>query len=113
MARRFLHAGGMTPAMIEDYFAGIVDAGAVRGGLGYYRSLPLTPPGDISRKIQVPTTLVWSDGDAFLGRKGAETTGRWVEADYRFEVIEGATHWLPDLNAEVLAGHITARVASA
>ena len=43
---------------------------------------------------------MWSDGEAFLGRKGAETTGRWVQADYRFEVIEGARHWLPDLNAE-------------
>ena len=113
MARRFLRAGGMTPTMIEDYFSGIVDDGALRGGLGYYRSLPLSHPSDISRKIRVPTTLVWSDGDAFLGRKGAETTGRWVEADYRFEVIEGATHWLPDLNAEALASHITARVASA
>ncbi len=109
MARRFLRAGGMTPDMIEDYFAGIVDDGALRGGLGYYRSLPLSRPADISRKIRVPTTLVWSDGDAFLGRKGAETTDRWVQADYRFEVIEGATHWLPDLNAEVLAGFITDR----
>jgi pimeloyl-ACP methyl ester carboxylesterase len=110
-AQRFLRGGGMTSEMVEEYFSGIVDDGALRGGIGYYRSLPLSRPGDISRKISVPTTFVWSDRDAFLGRKGAETTGQWVTGDYRFEIIEGATHWLPDRNADELARLITERVA--
>jgi len=109
-ARRFLRGGGMTAEMVEEYFASIVDDGALRGGIGYYRSLPLSRPGDISRKISVPTTFVWSDRDAFLGRKGAETCGRWVIGNYRFEIIEGATHWLPDRNADELARLITERV---
>lgn len=111
-ATRFLRGGGMSAAMVDDYFAGIVDDGALRGGIGYYRSLPLSRAGDIGRRIRVPTTFVWSDRDAFLGRKGAETCGRWIDADYRFEVIGGASHWLPDQRPDELASFIAARIAS-
>jgi pimeloyl-ACP methyl ester carboxylesterase len=108
-AERFLRAGGMTAEMVEDYMSDMVDGGALRGGLGYYRSLPLSRPSDIGRMIRVPTTFVWSDRDAYLGRKGAETCGDGVTAEYRFAVIEGGTHWLPDRNADELAWHVIDR----
>lgn len=111
-AEKLLRGGGMTAEMFDDYMTNIVEAGALRGGLGYYRSLPRSRPADIGRMVRVPTTFVWSDRDAFLGRKGAVNTYKYVTADYRFEVIEGATHWLPERNADELADHIEARVAS-
>lgn len=112
-AAKFLRGGGMTAEMFEDYMTHIVQDGALRGGIAYYRSLPLSMSEGMGQMTRVPTTFVWSDRDAFLGRKGAEDTRKWVTADYRFEVIEGGTHWLPERNAEELAGHIRARVSPA
>ncbi|MGJ9422879.1 alpha/beta fold hydrolase [Aeromicrobium sp. CF3.5] len=111
-AEKFLRGGGMTAEMFDDYMTNIVEDGALRGGIGYYRSLPLSLSEGMGQMIRVPTTFVWSDRDAFLGRKGAENTRKWVTADYRFEVIEGGTHWLPERNADELAAAITARAAS-
>lgn len=108
-AERFLRAGRMSSTMVDEYLANIVDAGALRGGLGYYRSLPLSAASGIAGMIRVPTTFVWSDRDAYLGRQGAETCGQWVTAEYRFEIIHGASHWLPDQRPDELAALIIAR----
>lgn len=110
-ARRFLGGAGMTRSMLDTYLTEIVEDGALRGGLGYYRSLPQTMREGLGR-ITVPTTYVWSDGDVALGRKGAETTADHVRGPYLFEVIEGASHWLPDETPDRLAEIIEARVAS-
>jgi pimeloyl-ACP methyl ester carboxylesterase len=45
-------------------------------------------------KITAPTALLWGDQDPALGRRGAEETSRFVSAEYRLEVLEGAGHWL-------------------
>jgi pimeloyl-ACP methyl ester carboxylesterase len=50
--------------------------------------------------VRVPTMLVWSDGDEYLRREGAELTARYVDAPYRFEVLEGVDHWVPEVAAE-------------
>lgn len=59
--------------------------------------------------VRVPTTFVWGRRDPFLGRPGAERTGRLVEADYRFVEVD-AGHWLPEKQARVVADEILARV---
>lgn len=59
--------------------------------------------------VRVPTTFVWGRRDPFLGRAGAERTGRFVEGDYRFAEVD-AGHWLPEKYAEVVAGEVLARV---
>ncbi len=110
-AHRFLRSAGMTRAEVDTYLRQIVADGALKGGLGWYRSLPLTRPGDL-RKVSVPTTYVWSDGDVALGRKGAETCGDWVTGPYRFEVVEGATHWLPTQEPERIADLVADRAGA-
>lgn len=109
-ARRVLGGAGMSRAMLDDFQRGIIDDGALRGGLGFYRSIPAGGPS--GRRISVPTTYVWSDGDVALGRKGAETCGDYVTGPYRFEVIEGASHWLPDERPDELADLVLARVGA-
>lgn len=46
---------------------------------------------------------VWSDGDTALLDKAARNTGHYVDAEYRFEVLHGATHWLPDQRPDEIA----------
>lgn len=103
---------GMSREMIDRYREEMVTAGAVRGGLGWYRALPFAPPRAATARVAVPTTFVWSDDDPALGRGGAALTERYVDADYRFVELRGVSHWIPDERPVELADAIVARARS-
>ena len=103
---------GMTPEMIERYRTEMVAAGAIPGGLGWYRALPFASPSGSTAPVRVPTTFVWSDRDPALGRGGAERTRDHVDADYRFVELSGVSHWIPDERPGELADAIVARARS-
>jgi pimeloyl-ACP methyl ester carboxylesterase len=105
-----LRRGGMSREMVERFHTEIVDHGALRGGLGYYRSILRASLGQLGTKITVPTTYVWSDDDVALGRKGAEINHRWMAGPYELEIVEGASHWLLDERPAELAASIIKRV---
>ena len=56
--------------------------------------------------------FTWSDEDAALCIDGAQLTGEYVDGPYRFEVLEGVNHWIPDLApdrmTELLLDHLAA-----
>jgi pimeloyl-ACP methyl ester carboxylesterase len=82
----------------EDYVRVLRAPGAMTGALNYYRATrfqDLTDPGPIT----CPTLYVWSTGDVALGREAAEHTGDHVDGPYRFEVLEGVSHWIPEEGA--------------
>lgn len=81
----------------------------MRTCFGFYRGLPFSSPGSL-RPVAVPTTYIWSSGDVALTRVGAEMCADYVTGDYRFEIIEGASHWLPDEEPEQLADLIEKRI---
>jgi pimeloyl-ACP methyl ester carboxylesterase len=110
--RRAMRGGGMSR---ETYaaFRRDFDRDRLRGGLGWYRALPLGNPGAYARHCTVPTTHVWSDGDVALVRAGAELTAQYVDADYRLEVLDGVSHWIPDDQPERLAEIILERMRTA
>lgn len=109
-ADRLLRNSGMSTEMIKTYHTEIVADGALRGGLGYYRSIPLTRRRDMPGRIAVPTTYVWSDGDVAISRTSAELTARFVTGEYRFEVMKSVTHWIPEERPVELAEIIAQRV---
>lgn len=110
LVERLLRSSGMTPEMIKSYRTDFIeDDGALRGSLGAYRSMPTLRPRQIPGKVTVPTTFVWSDCDPAIGRKSADMTGRFVDADYTFEVMEGVSHWIPELHPAELADIIARR----
>ena len=39
---------------------------------------------------------MWSTDDVALGREAAEATAAEVTGPYRFEVLEGVSHWVPE-----------------
>jgi pimeloyl-ACP methyl ester carboxylesterase len=81
----------------------MAESGALRYALNWYRAVPLTDMRRARHKITVPTMYVWSDGDTAVLRKGARNTARYVTADYRFGVLEGVSHWIPDEQPDALA----------
>jgi pimeloyl-ACP methyl ester carboxylesterase len=60
--------------------------------------------------VSVPTTYVYSTGDFALGRKAADLTGRYVTAPYRYEVLDGVSHWIAEDAADDAARLILEQV---
>lgn len=108
--QRLLRDIGMSEAGLSQFRREIVGDGALRGGLNWYRSLPLLSPRDLAR-VSVPTTFVWSDDDAALGRRMAELTARHVTGPYEMVELSGS-HWLLEERSDDVANAIVDRVRS-
>ena len=65
--------------MVETYRREMVDDGAMRGALAWYRALPLTSLRSVPSIVSVPTTLIWSDRDIAITRKSVDLTERFVD----------------------------------
>jgi pimeloyl-ACP methyl ester carboxylesterase len=106
--RRGLIRNGLDPATAARY---ATRSGDMRGPLNWYRALPYGLR-DRTGRIEVPTLFVWSDRDPFIARRAAALCGEHVAAPYRFEILHGASHWLPterpDRIAALLAEHFAA-----
>jgi pimeloyl-ACP methyl ester carboxylesterase len=76
------------------------EPGALTAALNWYRAMD-AGLANVGR-IKVPTLHVWSTEDVALGRQAAEETRRHVDGTYRFEVLEGISHWIPEQVPEVL-----------
>jgi pimeloyl-ACP methyl ester carboxylesterase len=85
---------------VEIYTRALAQPGALAAALAWYRAA--TPFSLRTPRVRVPTLYVWGSGDAALGPRAAVTTGLWVTGAYRFEVLPGAGHWLPEHHAEEL-----------
>ncbi len=108
-----LRAFGMTEAEIAAVQRDIVEYGALPGGLGWYRAIPLAlgRARELSRqKVSVPVTHVWSTGDTALGRSTADLARRWATGPFELVVLDGATHWLPEQEPDRLAEVVLARI---
>ncbi len=110
---RALRASGMSRAEVERFREEIVDHGALPGGLRWYRALPFADRGLLRGPVTVPTTMVWSDGDRFVGRGGVERTAAHVAAPYELVVLHGVDHWVPTHAPDALAEAVLERAASA
>ena len=75
--------------------------GALTAALSWYRAVSLEDARGMG-PIITPTLYVWSDEDVALGREAAEATAAHVEGRYRFEVVSGVSHWIPEVAAEDL-----------
>ncbi|MFC6010928.1 alpha/beta hydrolase, partial [Nocardia lasii] len=108
---RILVRSGMSAEAIARVYTEVIDAGALTTALHWYRGLPFTGPGAARGRVEVPVTHVWSTGDPFLTRRGADLSGRFVTGDYRLAVLDGS-HWLPEEHPAELAELIIERAES-
>ena len=100
---------GLSEAESEPYVRILTTPGAMTAALNWYRAadgadlLGLAP-------ISMPTMYVWSTNDPALGREAAEATADHVSGRYRFEILEGVSHWIaeeaPDAFNELLLDHL-------
>jgi pimeloyl-ACP methyl ester carboxylesterase len=97
-----LVSSGLPEDLARRYIDHLSEPGALRAAINWYRAMPLVSPSRMSAPVSVPTLYVWSTRDTFLNRKSADLTARYVTGPYRFEVLEGANHWIPETESDRL-----------
>jgi len=82
---------------LERQVAALREPGALTAGLNWYRA-NVHPRGELERRqlppVAAPTLGLWSTGDHYLGEEQMTRSGERVTGHWRYERIEGATHWL-------------------
>lgn len=110
--RRSLMDSGL-PETQADASAALLRGGGARGAINWYRAMPFSPPA-MAARVTVPTMYVYGADDFALGRRAADLTGRYVTGPYRYEVLEGVGHWIPERGDQVnplLLEHLAAHPA--
>lgn len=99
--RNLYVSSGMDAGQTEEYLRVLTEPGALTAALSWYRAMDAGRFGPLG-PIEVPTMYVWSTEDVALGRAAAEATGAHVTGPYRFEVLDGVSHWIPEQAADRL-----------
>jgi pimeloyl-ACP methyl ester carboxylesterase len=105
--RRTLVSSGLPESYADRYLRLMADPGALTGALNWYRGIPFSARRPVPT-VRVPTTYVWGRQDFALSAAAAKGTGRYVDADYRFENWD-AGHWLPETRPAEVAAAILRR----
>jgi pimeloyl-ACP methyl ester carboxylesterase len=95
-------ASGLGRSHTQQYVAVLTRPGALTAALNWYRAMDGHEVTDLPT-VKVPTLYVWSTDDAALGRSAAEASAAFVSGEYRFVVLEGVTHWIPEAAPQELA----------
>ena len=123
MWRLFAGAGWLTPEVRAQYRAAWTPpAGGLEGALNYYRASPLRPPQaaddlinslvipDEAVTVQVPTTVLWGEGDIALLPCLLDGLQHWVPR-LQLQRVPGATHWIVHEQPELVAGVVRGLLA--
>jgi pimeloyl-ACP methyl ester carboxylesterase len=97
LALSTMRRSGLSEDRAREYVEAMSKPGALTAALNWYRAVPYEATAIRDAKsVTVPTLYVWSTKDVALGRKAAELTAGFVAAPYRFEILEGVSHWIPE-----------------
>ncbi len=103
---RGVYQGKVPEQLVNENVRRLSQPGALTAALNWYRALNLdTRIGHVS----VPTLYVWGSQDMALGEVAAVGTAIYVDGPYRFERLDGRSHWLieePDLISPLLLDHL-------
>jgi len=113
---RLLFAG-LPEDSVEEYIEVVGTPEGMRGCLDWYRALPQGGGGPGAEPaefpaVDLPTLFVWSDQDPAIGPEGAYATERHVTGPYRFVVLEGIGHWIPEMAADRFSAELLSHLAT-
>ena len=110
---------GCPESSVDEYVEVLGSPEAMRGVLDWYRAGALAREEGGARgmdpafpDIEVPTLFVWSDQDPAIGPAGAFATEQHVTGPYRFVVLEGIGHWVPEHASERFNEELLAHLAA-
>jgi pimeloyl-ACP methyl ester carboxylesterase len=82
----------------DRYLADLSRPGALVAGLNWYRANS-SPHRELQERppfppVEAPTLGIWSSGDAYLLEEGMTGSRAHVTGPWRYERIDGASHWV-------------------
>jgi pimeloyl-ACP methyl ester carboxylesterase len=92
--RDWLRGNGDVARYVDD----LARPGAIKAGLNWYRA-NVPPARELGPKREFPTIAaltmgIWSSGDHYLLEGPIAHSGEHVTGGFRYERLEGASHWL-------------------
>ena len=96
-------------AAAEPHVQALSDPATMTAALNWYRAMRFEALAPLP-EVTVPTTYVWSTGDAAIGHDAATRCAQYATGPYRFVELEGISHWIPDQAPDALAGAVLARL---
>jgi pimeloyl-ACP methyl ester carboxylesterase len=102
--------GGKVPdAEVNSNVRRFEQDGTLTAALNWYRAMDLAKPlGPVS----VPAMYIWGDQDQALGETAALNTAKYCSGAYRFERLNGKSHWLMDECPEEIVGLLHKQLAN-
>jgi pimeloyl-ACP methyl ester carboxylesterase len=111
LLRSMLVESGLGEPQLTAYTRYASDRAVLTAGLNWYRAMTLLDVDGLD-SVTCPTTYVWGDRDTFFGSFAVERCADFVSGPYQLEALPGVTHWVPELQPDVLARLILDRVGS-
>lgn len=108
MLRR-VYQGKVPEARVDENVRRLSEPGALTAALNWYRALDLNAR---IGAIVVSTLFIWGSDDLAIGRVAASGTALYVAGSYRFEALEGKSHWLLDEMPEYIGAHLLQHLAA-
>jgi pimeloyl-ACP methyl ester carboxylesterase len=78
----------------EHWVRDLRPEGRLTAALNYYRANIMAARRDAWSVVRVPVMGIWSDGDSALGERQMRDSAAYVQAQFRYERIDGADHWM-------------------
>jgi len=103
---------GLSAEAVEHYVSVLSEPGALTATLNWYRAMNREEFVDMP-PVSVPTTYVWSTQDLAVGQAAAQKCGEFVDATYRFVILDGVSHWIPEHAPDQLTAAILDQIAAA
>jgi pimeloyl-ACP methyl ester carboxylesterase len=91
---------GLPADRAEAYVERFSQPGALTAALSWYRAM--RPPSKRG-PVTAPTLYVWSTRDAYIAETAARAVELHVSGPYRFEVLDGVSHWVSEEAADRLS----------
>lgn len=95
-----MQAGGHRLERADRDARAMAEPGAYTAALNWYRAVPWS--GRVG-PVSVPTLYVWGDSDKYILDRAAHSCGNYATGFYRFEILRGAGHWLPEEHPDTIA----------
>lgn len=107
---RAVYSRRIPAEIVERAIARLSEPGALTATLNWYRGATNDVFGVPAGRITVPTLYLWGSEDPYLGQSAAELTVHHIDAEYRFQIVEGASQWMameaPDEVIALLLDHL-------
>lgn len=99
--RNILRFPGADEAAVDETVKAMQEPGRLTGALNWYRAME-RPRFDGSPDVFVPTLFIGSTNDLAVSLEAIERCGDFVKAEFRSEVLDGVSHWVPDEEPETV-----------